>query len=65
MRYGHPLNAITGMSYILRKTELGTTQKLYLEKITRASRDMLSIINDILDFSKIEAGKIELESIPL
>ncbi|MBF4694415.1 response regulator [Fusibacter ferrireducens] len=59
-----PLNAITGMSYILHRTELSTTQKLYLEKITRASRDMLSIINDILDFSKIEAGKIELESIP-
>lgn len=58
-----PLNAITGMSYILRKTDLTTTQKLYLDKITRASKDMLSIINDILDFSKIESGKIELEAI--
>ncbi len=58
-----PLNAITGMSYILRKTDLTTTQKLHLDKITRASKDMLSIINDILDFSKIESGKIELESV--
>lgn len=58
-----PLNAIMGMTYIIKKTELTTTQKLYLEKISRGAKDMLSIINDILDFSKIEAGKIELERI--
>lgn len=56
-----PLNAITGMSYIMKKTELSTTQQMYLDKISRASKDMLFIINDILDFSKIEAGKITLE----
>ncbi|GAB6108144.1 response regulator [Fusibacter bizertensis] len=58
-----PLNAITGMSYIIKKTDLSSVQKIYLDKITRAAKDMLSIINDILDFSKIEAGKIELEHI--
>ncbi len=58
-----PLNAITGISYLLKKTGLTTTQKIYLEKITIASRDMLGIINDILDFSKIEAGKVEIERI--
>ncbi len=56
-----PLNAITGMTYIIKKTDLNATQKLYLEKISRGTKDMLSVINDILDFSKIEAGKIELE----
>ena len=58
-----PLNAIVGVSYLLKKTDLTGTQRMYLEKVTDASRTMLGIINDILDFSKIEAGKIELERI--
>jgi two-component system, sensor histidine kinase and response regulator len=56
-----PLNAITGMAYLLKKTEISLTQSMYIDRITQASNNMLSIINDILDFSKIEAGKIELE----
>lgn len=56
-----PLNAITGMAYLMKKTDISPTQSTYLDRITQASTNMLSIINDILDFSKIEAGKIELE----
>jgi signal transduction histidine kinase/DNA-binding response OmpR family regulator len=56
-----PLNAISGMAYLLKKTELSLTQKMYADRITQASANMLSIINDILDYSKIEAGKAELE----
>ncbi|MBP7175641.1 MAG: transporter substrate-binding domain-containing protein [Thermoclostridium sp.] len=56
-----PLNAITGMAYLLKKTGISITQKMYIERITQASSNMLSIINDILDFSKIEAGKVDLE----
>jgi two-component system sensor histidine kinase/response regulator len=56
-----PLNAITGMSYLLKKTEISLTQSMYIDRITQAANNMLSIINDILDFSKIEAGKVELE----
>ncbi|MGB4288728.1 MAG: transporter substrate-binding domain-containing protein, partial [Tepidanaerobacteraceae bacterium] len=56
-----PLNAITGMAYLLKKTELSLTQSMYIDRITQASNNMLSIINDILDFSKIEAGKVRLE----
>lgn len=56
-----PLNAITGMAYLLKKTNLTLTQKMYADRITQASSNMLGIINDILDFSKIEAGKVELE----
>lgn len=59
-----PLNAITGMAYLMKKTEITMTQHMYIEKITQASSNMLSIINDILDFSKIEAGKIDIEHIP-
>lgn len=57
-----PLNAITGMAYLLKKTDLTLTQRMYADRITQASSNMLSIINDILDYSKIEAGKIELET---
>jgi CheY-like chemotaxis protein len=56
-----PLNAITGMSYLLKKTEISLTQSMYIDRISQAANNMLSIINDILDFSKIEAGKVELE----
>lgn len=56
-----PLNAIIGMAYLLKKTNLTLTQRMYVDRITQASSNMLSIINDILDFSKIEAGKVELE----
>ena len=58
-----PLNTITGMAYLIQKTDINVTQKMYLEKITQASYNMLGIINDILDFSKIESGKIEFERI--
>ncbi len=58
-----PLNAITGMSYLLSKTSVTLTQKMYIDRVTQASTNMLSIVNDILDFSKIEAGKVELENI--
>jgi len=58
-----PLSAIMGMSYLIKKTELSTTQKVYLDKLTQAARNMLGTINDILDFSKIEAGKIVIERI--
>lgn len=58
-----PLNAITGMAYLIKKTDVTITQQIYLDKITQASRNMLTIINDILDFSRIEAGKVEIERI--
>ncbi len=58
-----PLSAIMGMSYLIKKTDLTTTQKVYLDKLTQAARNMLGTINDILDFSKIEAGKITIETV--
>lgn len=58
-----PLSAITGMAYLIKKTDLTVTQRLYVDKLTQAARNMLGTINDILDFSKIEAGKIEIERV--
>ena len=59
-----PLNGIIGMAYLLKKTSITLTQKMYVDRITQSSTNMLGIINDILDFSKIEAGKVELEIAP-
>jgi len=56
-----PLNSIMGISYLLGKTDLSLTQKMYLDRIVQAANSMIGIINDILDYTKIEAGKIELE----
>ncbi|MHB8129431.1 MAG: ATP-binding protein, partial [Mobilitalea sp.] len=58
-----PLNAITGMAYLIKKSDVTLSQRMYVDKITQAAHNMLSIINDILDFSKIESGKVEIESI--
>jgi len=58
-----PINAITGMSYLIKKTDLNPAQRTYLDKLTDASQALLGIINDILDFSKIESGKVEFENI--
>ena len=58
-----PMNAIMGMSHLMSKTAMNSTQVGYVAKIKEASSVLLRIINDILDFSKIEAGKMEVESI--
>jgi signal transduction histidine kinase/DNA-binding response OmpR family regulator len=57
-----PLNAIIGYSEILadEATDGGYGNLLPdLERITSASKHLLSLINDILDVSKIEAGRME------
>ena len=56
-----PLNGIMGMVYLLKRSNVSLTQKMYIDRIIHASNNMLNIINDILDFSKIEAGKVDLE----
>ncbi|BBB62474.1 hypothetical protein UNDKW_4201 [Undibacterium sp. KW1] len=55
-----PMNAVLGMSYLLGKTDLSSTQRHYLQMIRSSGQSLLGILNDILDISKIEAGRIEL-----
>lgn len=59
-----PMNAILGLSELMQKTPLNSTQQHYLSNINQSSQTLLGIINDVLDYSKIEAGKLALESIP-
>ncbi|MEI8399868.1 MAG: response regulator [Alcaligenaceae bacterium] len=56
-----PINAIMGMTHLLKMTEVTEQQALYLSRIEQSSEHLLGIINDILDFSKIESGKMELD----
>jgi PAS domain S-box-containing protein len=58
-----PMNAIIGLSELLKDTHTTHEQEKMLSKILGASKLLLSIINDILDFSKIEAGRLELETV--
>jgi len=56
-----PLNAVIGMSDLLRDTQLNREQADMLQTLRGASRVMLGLVEDVLDFSKIEAGKLSLE----
>jgi two-component system sensor histidine kinase RpfC len=56
-----PLNAIIGMSDLLRDTALNREQADMLQTLRSSSRVMLGLVEDVLDFSKIEAGKVALE----
>jgi len=49
-----PLNAIIGLSYVLKNTELSKKQKSILDRITTSSDLLLNLVNDILDLSKIK-----------
>src|SRR5688572_2079714 len=56
-----PMNAIIGFTNILKRTNLETDQRRYVQNIHSAGENLLALINDILDLSKIEAGMIQLE----
>jgi signal transduction histidine kinase len=63
-----PLNAILGMSEILKEEILGKINAQQLESllsIDRSSEQLLSLMNDILDISNISQGKLELEIAPV
>lgn len=57
-----PLNGIIGMSRMLFDTNISTTQRDYVNTISKCSIQLMEIINDILDFSKLSTGKIKLLS---
>ncbi len=58
-----PLNAVIGMTELVLETDLGPSQRDYLNTVLDSASSLLVIINDILDFSKIEAGKLELDPV--
>jgi len=56
-----PMNAIIGMTYMLRRNNQDPAQIDKLGKIDNAANHLLQLLNDILDLSKIDADKMTLE----
>ncbi|MBP6203620.1 MAG: response regulator [Azonexus sp.] len=56
-----PMNAIIGMTYMLRRNTKDPSQIDKLGKIDNAANHLLQLLNDILDLSKIDADKMTLE----
>ena len=56
-----PMNGVIGLTGLLLRSDLESTQRRYAEGIRTAGNALLAVINDILDFSKIEAGALVLE----
>ena len=56
-----PMNGIIGMTAIAA-AHIDDKERVQdcLQKITKASKHLLSLINEVLDMSKIESGKVEL-----
>ena len=56
-----PINAIIGLDTLaLKKENIDTDTREYLEKIGDSAQHLRSIINDILDMSRIESGRVLL-----
>jgi len=57
-----PMNAILGLTHLLRREILAPKPSERLAKIAGAAQNLLSLLNDILDLSKIEAECLGLEA---
>jgi signal transduction histidine kinase/CheY-like chemotaxis protein/HPt (histidine-containing phosphotransfer) domain-containing protein len=60
-----PMNGVVGMTELLARTPLSSTQTRLTETIRSSAGVLLQIVNDLLDLSKIQAGKVQLESLPI
>lgn len=58
-----PLNAILGFINLLKRKNIDSESKEYVQIIEKSGENLLSIVNDILDLSKIEAGMMRIESV--
>jgi signal transduction histidine kinase/DNA-binding response OmpR family regulator len=57
-----PINGIIGFTDLLKKEDLPSHLKEYVEIISKSGDNLLKIINNILDLSKIESQKIEVDA---
>jgi signal transduction histidine kinase len=55
-----PLNAILGLTELVRQEPLGAGQQESLEVIERRGRELLALIETILDAARVEAGQLSL-----
>ncbi len=58
-----PLNAIIGLSDMLRESSLDPEQDEMSDTIGKSGRQLLTLINSVLDFSRAEAGRITIKNV--
>ncbi|HLO62080.1 MAG TPA: transporter substrate-binding domain-containing protein [Azonexus sp.] len=56
-----PLNAIIGLSHLLRGDLDGHPASSRIDQLITASDHLMGLINDVLEFSRIEAGQLVLD----
>jgi len=59
-----PLNAIIGMTDLLRTTRLDAEQREMAATTHSAAHSLLALVNDVLDIAKIESGRMEIVAEP-
>ena len=59
-----PMNGVVGMTELLGRTALSSTQARFTQTIRSSAQILLKIVNDLLDLSKLQVGKVEFESLP-
>jgi two-component system, sensor histidine kinase RpfC len=59
-----PLNAIIGMTDLLRTTKLDGEQRDMAATTRSAAHSLLALVNDVLDIAKIEAGRFTIAAEP-
>ena len=57
-----PLNAVLGMTDLMRLTSLTRKQKSYVQIMESSSNMLLSLVDNMIDFATLESGKLELNS---
>ncbi len=58
--YRTPMNAICGMTKVMKSSKLDKDQAECVQIISSSTKALLRLLNDILDFSKIAARKEEI-----
>ena len=59
-----PMNAIIGLTHLLKRQATDAAQRDKLTKIDNAASHLLQLLNQVLDLSKIDADKLTLETLP-
>jgi signal transduction histidine kinase len=60
-----PMNAVLGMTELLRDTKLDDRQTSFLGTIQSSGESLLNTITDILDFSQLDVGQMKAEQVPV